>query len=128
MNLTSGTGGNGTDDGSPQTTKDPFSPFNAASMIAVSSYWSVAAFVAAGLILGEQYRSTRNQTKRRDAVDDQLDELKSSVESLNSRVDALARQQEERFTEESMRYVSPLPHTVSRPHQTVDMLTWALQT
>ena len=78
--------------------------------------------VAAGLILGEQYRSTRNQTKRRDAVDDQLDELKSSVESLNSRVDALARQQEERFTEESMRYVSCLPHTLSRPH----LLTWAL--
>ena len=84
--------------------------------------------VAAGLILGEQYRSTRNQTKRRDAVDDQLDELKSSVESLNSRLDALARQQEERFTEESMRYVYRLPHTLARPHQVMEMLTWALQT
>ena len=84
--------------------------------------------VAAGLILGEQYRSTRNQTKRRDAVDDQLDELKSSVESLNSRVDALARQQEERFTEESMRYVSCLPQTLLRPHEAMEMLTWTLQT
>ncbi|EJF56296.1 OPA3-domain-containing protein [Dichomitus squalens LYAD-421 SS1] len=60
--------------------------------------------VAAGLILGEQYRSTRNQSKRRDAVDDQLDELKSSVESLSSRLDALARQQEERMEEESVRH------------------------
>nr|VWP01445.1 Eukaryotic translation initiation factor 3 subunit G (eIF3g) (Eukaryotic translation initiation factor 3 RNA-binding subunit) (eIF-3 RNA-binding subunit) (Translation initiation factor eIF3 p33 subunit homolog) (eIF3 p33 homolog) [Ganoderma boninense] len=61
--------------------------------------------VAAGLILGEQYRSSRNQSKRRDTVDDQLDELKSSVEGLNTRLDALARQQEERLAEESMRYV-----------------------
>ncbi|TBU37783.1 OPA3-domain-containing protein, partial [Dichomitus squalens] len=60
--------------------------------------------VAAGLILGEQYRSTRNQSKRRDAVDDQLDELKSSVENLSSRLDALARQQEERMEEESVRH------------------------
>ncbi|TBU29320.1 OPA3-domain-containing protein [Dichomitus squalens] len=60
--------------------------------------------VAAGLILGEQYRSTRNQSKRRDAVDDQLDELKSSVENLSSRLDALARQQEDRMEEESVRH------------------------
>ncbi|KAM5542110.1 hypothetical protein V8D89_004420 [Ganoderma adspersum] len=60
--------------------------------------------VAAGLILGEQYRSSRNQSKRRDTVDDQLDELKSSVEGLNTRLDALARQQEERLAEESMRH------------------------
>ncbi|PIL33069.1 hypothetical protein GSI_04518 [Ganoderma sinense ZZ0214-1] len=60
--------------------------------------------VAAGLILGEQYRSSRNQSKRRDTVDDQLDELKSSVEGLNTRLDALARQQEERLAEESTRH------------------------
>ena len=66
--------------------------------------------VAAGLILGEQYRSSRNQSKRRDTVDDQLDELKSSVEGLNARLDVLARQQEERMTEESMRYVLHLSY------------------
>ncbi|KAI1791591.1 OPA3-domain-containing protein, partial [Ganoderma leucocontextum] len=60
--------------------------------------------VAVGLILGEQYRSSRNQTKRRDTVDDQLEELKSSVEGLNARLDTLARQQEERFAEESTRH------------------------
>ncbi len=38
-------------------------------------------------------------------MDDQLDELRESVEGLNKRVDALARQQEERMAEESMRYV-----------------------
>ncbi|TBU60155.1 hypothetical protein BD310DRAFT_923445 [Dichomitus squalens] len=37
--------------------------------------------LAACLILGEQTRSTRNQSKGRDAVDDQLDELKSSVKN-----------------------------------------------
>ncbi len=66
--------------------------------------------VAAGLILGEQYRSSRNQSKRRDTVDDQLDELKSSVEGLNAKLDALARQQEERLAEESMRYVLHFPY------------------
>ena len=79
--------------------------------------------VAAGLILGEQYRSSRNQSKRRDTVDDQLDELKSSVEGLNTRLDTLARQQEERLTEESVRYVLHLPYVhmyapASRPNST----------
>ena len=62
--------------------------------------------VAAGLILGETWRSSRNTTKRRDAVDDQLDDLKASVDGLNKRLDSLARQQEDRMAEESMRYVS----------------------
>ncbi|TFK85360.1 OPA3-domain-containing protein [Polyporus arcularius HHB13444] len=60
--------------------------------------------VACGLIIGETWRSSRNTSKRRDAVDDQLDELRESVEGLNKRVDALARQQEERMAEESMRH------------------------
>ncbi|RPD55701.1 OPA3-domain-containing protein [Lentinus tigrinus ALCF2SS1-7] len=60
--------------------------------------------VAAGLILGETWRSSRNTTKRRDAVDDQLDELKQSVEGLTRRLDTMAREHEERMTEESMRH------------------------
>ena len=61
--------------------------------------------VAAGLIIGESWRSSRSQAKRRDTVDDQLDELKESVEGLNRRVDTLAKMQEERMAEESNRCV-----------------------
>ena len=68
--------------------------------------------VAAGLIIGETWRSSRNTTKRRDAVDDQLDDLKESVESLNKRIDTLARHYEERMAEESMRYVLDLSYVV----------------
>ncbi|KIK97039.1 hypothetical protein PAXRUDRAFT_137116 [Paxillus rubicundulus Ve08.2h10] len=51
--------------------------------------------VAALLILGESYRSSRNQSKRRDNVDEQLEELSSSVTSLKTSVDALVTMQEE---------------------------------
>ncbi|KAF9228907.1 OPA3-domain-containing protein [Gyrodon lividus] len=51
--------------------------------------------VAALLIVGETYRSSRNQSKRRDDVDDQLEELSSSVASLKASVEALAKTQEE---------------------------------
>lgn len=51
--------------------------------------------VAALLILGESYRSSRNQSKRRDNVDEQLEELSSSVASLKVSVDALETMQEE---------------------------------
>ncbi|KAI0747770.1 OPA3-domain-containing protein [Daedaleopsis nitida] len=60
--------------------------------------------VAAGLIIGETWRTSRNTTKRRDAVDDQLDELKASVDGLNRRLDTLAGQWEERMSEESSRH------------------------
>ncbi|KAI0806718.1 OPA3-domain-containing protein [Fomes fomentarius] len=60
--------------------------------------------VAVGLILGEAWRSSRSTTKRRDAVDDQLEELKESVNGLNKRLDTLAKQHEERMAEESMRH------------------------
>ncbi|KAI0648474.1 OPA3-domain-containing protein [Trametes meyenii] len=60
--------------------------------------------VAAALIIAETWRSSRNQTKRRDAVDDSLDALKLSVEDLSKRVDTLSRDYEERLTEESMRH------------------------
>ncbi|KZT18896.1 OPA3-domain-containing protein [Neolentinus lepideus HHB14362 ss-1] len=42
--------------------------------------------VAAALILTETWRSSRSQTKRRDAVDDQLDDLKERLLSVEERV------------------------------------------
>ncbi|KAH9890490.1 OPA3-domain-containing protein [Cubamyces lactineus] len=60
--------------------------------------------VAAALIIAETWRSSRNQTKRRDAVDDSLDTLKADVEELHKRLDTLSRTYEERLAEESMRH------------------------
>ncbi|KAI0333114.1 OPA3-domain-containing protein [Cubamyces sp. BRFM 1775] len=60
--------------------------------------------VAAALIIAETWRSSRNQTKRRDAVDDSLDTLKANVEELSQRLDTLSRTYEERLAEESMRH------------------------
>ncbi|KAI8974236.1 OPA3-domain-containing protein [Trametes punicea] len=60
--------------------------------------------VAASLILAETWRSSRNQSKRRDAVDESLDSLKTSVQELKERLDTLSREHEQRFAEESMRH------------------------
>ena len=43
--------------------------------------------VATLLIIGETWRSSRTQAKRREGVDDKLDELKASVEALFSSAD-----------------------------------------
>ncbi|KIJ63414.1 hypothetical protein HYDPIDRAFT_113422, partial [Hydnomerulius pinastri MD-312] len=51
--------------------------------------------VAAALILGETYRTSRNQSKRRDDVDERLEELSSSIASLTTSVEALTKTQEE---------------------------------
>ena len=59
--------------------------------------------VAAALILGESWRSSRNQTKRRDSVDDQLDELGTKVTELSARVDSLIDGREIDMREERMR-------------------------
>ncbi|KAJ7572547.1 OPA3-domain-containing protein [Mycena floridula] len=45
--------------------------------------------VAAALIIGETWRSSRNQSKRRDNVDDQLEDLASQLRDLSSKVDSL---------------------------------------
>ncbi|KAI0628821.1 OPA3-domain-containing protein [Trametes polyzona] len=60
--------------------------------------------VAAGLIIAETWRSSRNQTKRRDAVDDSLDGLRSDVQELSQRLNSLERRYEEQFAEQSMRH------------------------
>ncbi|KAI0781527.1 OPA3-domain-containing protein [Trametes elegans] len=59
--------------------------------------------VAAGLIIAETWRSSRNQTKRRDAVDDSLEALQASVEGLTKRVDSLSQVYEERLSEQAIR-------------------------
>ncbi|KAH7890153.1 optic atrophy 3 protein-domain-containing protein [Phlebopus sp. FC_14] len=51
--------------------------------------------VAAALIIGETYRTSRNQSKRRDDVDERLEELASSIASLKASVEALTKSQEE---------------------------------
>ncbi|KAJ7647829.1 OPA3-domain-containing protein [Roridomyces roridus] len=51
--------------------------------------------VAAGLILGESYRSSRSQSKRRDAVDEQLEELGTKIGGLTEQVSALVADMEE---------------------------------
>lgn len=51
--------------------------------------------VAAGLILGESYRTSRAQSKRRDDVDDRLDELGAAVTTLRETVEQLRQTQEE---------------------------------
>ncbi|WWC87937.1 uncharacterized protein L201_002837 [Kwoniella dendrophila CBS 6074] len=43
--------------------------------------------VGAGLIVGESFRSSRKEEKRRDAVQDRLQELESEVKRLNEELD-----------------------------------------
>lgn len=61
--------------------------------------------VAAALILGESYRSSRSQAKRRDVVDDQIDDLKSQVQELSGSVKKLKETFEERWSVERHRFV-----------------------
>ncbi|KIK14643.1 hypothetical protein PISMIDRAFT_346650 [Pisolithus microcarpus 441] len=51
--------------------------------------------VAAALILGESFRTSRAQSKRRDDVDDRLDELATSISSLRDAVEQLRQTQQE---------------------------------
>ncbi|EDR10796.1 uncharacterized protein LACBIDRAFT_154085, partial [Laccaria bicolor S238N-H82] len=59
--------------------------------------------VAASLIIGETWRSSRNQSKRRDAIDDQIDGLGTGLAELNSRVDTLTQRWEEELLQEKQR-------------------------
>lgn len=62
--------------------------------------------VASLLILGEAWRSSRSQSKRRDSVDDQLEELSTKLHELTTRVDGFAEQHENKWLEEKLRYVT----------------------
>ncbi|TDL18526.1 OPA3-domain-containing protein [Rickenella mellea] len=59
--------------------------------------------VAASLILGETWRSSRSQAKRRDVVDDRIDDLSTKVTELSTTVEHVRAQLEERWAEEKER-------------------------
>ncbi|KAL0578333.1 hypothetical protein V5O48_003647 [Marasmius crinis-equi] len=61
--------------------------------------------VAAALIIGESWRSSRSQSKRRDDVDDKLEDLDNRVAEVTARLDGLVSQIEERLEEERQRNV-----------------------
>ncbi|KAH7918568.1 OPA3-domain-containing protein, partial [Leucogyrophana mollusca] len=64
---------------------------NGANALAEGFLFSVAAL----LILGESYRTSRNQSKRRDDVDDRLEDLTTSVHNLTLSVQELTARVEE---------------------------------
>jgi len=59
--------------------------------------------VAALLIVGETWRSSRSQSKRRDDVDEQLQDLASRMQELSSQVDKFSSGYDERWQEEKRR-------------------------
>ncbi|KAF8061782.1 optic atrophy 3 protein-domain-containing protein [Lyophyllum atratum] len=59
--------------------------------------------VAAGLILGESWRSSRSQSKQRSDVAEQLDSLDTRVTELASRIDDLAARWEDELKHERYR-------------------------
>ena len=81
---------------------------NGANAIAEGFLFSVAT----ALIIGETWRSSRSQSKRRDDVDDQLDALGTKVVDLTTRVDDLAGKWETDLREERQRSLYPLPSPV----------------
>ena len=61
--------------------------------------------MAALLIVGEAWRSSRSQSKRRDSVDGQLEDLSAKLQELTARVDGFKDKYEERWEEEKQRFV-----------------------
>lgn len=59
--------------------------------------------MAALLIMGETWRSSRSQSKRRDDVDDKLEDLSARIQELSSRVDQSFVGVEERLEYEKQR-------------------------
>lgn len=73
---------------------------NGANAIAEGFLFSVAA----ALIIGETWRTSRNQSKRRDSVDDQLEDLGTQLAELTTRVDNIVKAIETEQNEERQRY------------------------
>ncbi|OBZ75957.1 OPA3-like protein, partial [Grifola frondosa] len=59
--------------------------------------------VATLLIIGETWRSSRSQSKRRDSVNDQLEDLQAKVSSLTQSVETLTKDYDGRWSEERQR-------------------------
>ncbi|KAG8881669.1 hypothetical protein FRB98_004198 [Tulasnella sp. 332] len=68
---------------------------NGANMLAEGFLFAVAA----GLIIAETWRSSRSGAKRRDAVDDQLEELQERVKAMTEQVNSAQRTVEEQLEE-----------------------------
>lgn len=60
--------------------------------------------VAALLIIGETWRTSRNQSKRRDSVNDQLEDLQAKFQGLSEKMDSLSSDFDTRWFEEKQRY------------------------
>jgi optic atrophy 3 protein len=61
--------------------------------------------VAALLIIAETWRSSRSSSKRRDLVDDTLEDLTTQVQELNAKLDAFTKDIGERYEETNQRWV-----------------------
>jgi len=59
--------------------------------------------IAASLIIGKTWCSSRNQSKQQDAIDKQIDGLGTCLTELNSRVDTLIERWEEELSQERQR-------------------------
>ncbi|KAF4578306.1 OPA3 family protein [Pleurotus pulmonarius] len=59
--------------------------------------------VAAALIIGETWRTSRNTSKRKDDVDDKLEGLETKVTELTTRVGLLAQKWDDQLHEERQR-------------------------
>ena len=81
---------------------------NGANAIAEGFLFGVAAL----LIVGETWRSSRSQAKRREGVDDRLDDLTSTLEVLSKKVDTLSQDFDEKWSEERQRYVTSGCHCI----------------
>ena len=60
--------------------------------------------VAALIIIGETWRSSRSQSKRRDDVNDKLEDLSTRIHELSSRLDQSLAGVEDRLEYERQRY------------------------
>lgn len=68
--------------------------------------------MAAALIIAETWRSSRSQNKRKEGVDDRIDELETRVGNLVALMEAMGEQMEsirKDMQVENARYVSALP-------------------
>lgn len=61
--------------------------------------------VAALLIIGETWRSSRNTSKRRDDVNDRLETLQADVDGLKSHLESFANESNQRWEAERQRWV-----------------------
>ena len=59
--------------------------------------------VAASLILGETWRSSRSESKRREGINDQLDDLGTRLIELSTRVDNLSESVESQLHDQQKR-------------------------